>query len=78
MAGILHIDIEIVLDHISHIQLAQKITDVEMDDNHTKKIRSFLTNKWVEFVINSFTNTKYKVKTEISKELAVCLIHFLI
>lgn len=58
-------DVKRAFDHISRAQLTQKISDLGIDDDLIRWTLFFLTDRWVELVINGYINPKCKVETRI-------------
>ena len=54
------------------------MSDLGIDDDLIRWTQFFLTNKWIELVIDRYINPKYKVETRIPQRLLVSLILFLI
>ena len=65
VAEILLIDIKGAFNHVSRARLAKKIAKLQIDDNLISWTQSFLTDRWVELVIDGYINLKQKVETEI-------------
>ncbi len=65
IAGALFMDVKAAFDHVSRAQLAQKMFDLGIDDDLIGWKQSFLTNRWVELVIDGHINPKCRVETRI-------------
>lgn len=65
-------------DHAPQAKLAQRMADLAIDENLIHWTQSFLTDRWVELVINGFVNSKKKVETRIPQGSPMSLIIFLI
>ncbi len=71
-------DVKGVFDHVSRAQLAQRMFDLGIDDDLIGWTQSFLTDRWVELVIDGHINPKCKVETGIPQGSPVSPILFLI
>lgn len=71
-------DVKGAFNHVSRARLAQRMADLGIDDDLIGWMQSFLTNKWVELVIDGYINPKQKVETGIPQGLPVSPILFLI
>lgn len=78
IAGALFMDVKGAFDHVSHAQLARRMSDLGIDDDLIGWTQSFLTDRWVELVIDEHTNPKCKVETGIPQGSPVSPILFLI
>ena len=78
IAGALFMDVKGAFDHVSRAQLAQKMYDLDIDDDLIGWTQSFLTDRWVELVIDGYINPSCKVETGIPQGLPVSPILFLI
>ena len=56
IADALFMDVKGAFDHISRAQLAQRMSDLGIDDDLIGWTQSFLTDRWVELVIDGHTN----------------------
>ena len=65
IAGALFMDVKGAFDHVSRAQLAQRMSDLGIDDDLIGWTQSFLTDRWVELVIDGHINPKCKVETGI-------------
>ena len=65
VAGALLMDVKGAFDHVSRARLAKKMADLGIDNDLIGWTQSFLINRWVELVIDGYTNPKQKVETEI-------------
>lgn len=66
IARIVLIDVKGAFDHVLRAKLAQRMADLGIDDDLMERSQSFLTDRWVEPVIDGFINpSKCKIKTEI-------------
>lgn len=57
-------DVKGAFDHVSRAQLAQRMANLGIDDL-IGRAKSFLTDRWVELVIDGYVNAKQKVETGI-------------
>ena len=71
-------DVKGAFDHVSRAQLAQKMADLGIDDDLIEWTKSFLTDRWVELVIDGYVNAKHKVKTGIPQRSPVSPILFVV
>lgn len=71
-------DIKRAFDYVFWIQLAQKMADLSINNNLIRWTQFFLTDRWVELVIDKYINFKCKVETRIPQKSPVSLILFLI
>ena len=78
IAGALLMDVKRAFDHVSRAQLAQRMADLGIDDDLIGWTKSFLTDRWVELIIDGYINAKQKVETGIPQGSPVSPILFLI
>ena len=78
IAGTLLMDVKGAFDHVSRAKLAQRMADLGIDDNLIGWTQSFLTDRWIELVIDGFINPKCKIETGIPQGSPVSPILFLI
>ena len=78
ITGTLLMDVKGAFNHVSQAKLAQRMVNLGIDDNLIRWTQSFLTDRWVELVIDRFINPKCKVETGIPQESSVSPILFLI
>ena len=78
IAGALLMDVKGAFDHVSRAQLAQRMADLGIDDDLIGWTQSFLTDRWVELMIDGYVNPKHKVETGIPQGSPVSPILFLI
>ena len=78
IAGALFMDVKGAFDHVSRAQLAQRMSNLGIDDDLIGWTQSFLTDRWVELVIDRHINPKCQVETEIPQGSPVSPILFLI
>ena len=71
-------DVKRAFDHVSRAQLAQRMADLGIDDDLIGWTQSFLTDRWVELMIDGYVNPKHKVETGIPQGSPVSPILFLI
>lgn len=71
-------DVKGAFDHVSCAPLAQKMSSLAIDDNLIRWKQSFLTDRWVELVIDGHTNPKCKIETGIPQGLPVSPVLFLL
>lgn len=71
-------DVKEAFNHVSWVQLAQKMADLGIEDDFIGWTQSFLTNWWVKLMINGYFYSKHKVETGILQGLLVSPILFLI
>lgn len=64
--------------HIFWAKLTHGIIDFTIVDNLIEETLSFLIEKWVQIVIDTYINPRYRVKTGITQGLPVSPIFFLI
>lgn len=64
--------------NFSQVQLAQKISDLVIDDDLIRQTQFFLINKQGDLIINGHINLKYKVEIRVSQGSPVSFILFLI
>ena len=58
-------DVKGAFDHFSQAQLAQRMSDLGIDDDLIRQMQSFLTDRWVELVIDRHINPKCSIETGI-------------
>ena len=78
VAGALLMDVKGAFDHVSRARLAQRMADLDIDNDLIGWMQSFLTDRWVELVIDGYTSPKQKVETGIPQGSPVSPILFLI
>ena len=71
-------DVKGAFDHVSRAQLTQRMSDLGIDDDLIGWTQSFLTDRWVELVIDGHINPKCKVETGILQRSPISPILFLI
>ena len=54
-------DVKGAFDHVSRAKLAQKVANLDIDNNFIGWTQLFLIGKSVELVIDEFTNPRQKV-----------------
>ena len=78
IAEALLMDVKGAFDHVFRVQLAQRMTDLGINDDFIRWTQSFLTDRWVELVFDGYVNPKHKVETGIPQGSPVSPILFLI
>ena len=78
IAGALLINVKGAFDHVSRAVLVKKMADLGIDDDLIGWTQSFLTDRWVELVIDGYITPKHKVETGILQGSPVSPILFLI
>ena len=71
-------DVKGAFDHVFQAELAQRMSELWIDDDLIGWTQSFLTDRWVELVIDGYINPKHKVETGIPQGSPVSPILFLI
>ena len=71
-------DVKRAFDRVSRAELAQRISELEIDDDLIRWTQSFLKDRWVELVIDGYINPKHKIETGIPQCSPVSPILFLI
>ncbi len=71
-------DVKGTFDHVCRAELAQRMPELGIDDDLIGWTQSFLTDRWVELVIDGYINPKHKMETGISQGFPVSPILFLI
>lgn len=78
IAGALLMDVKGAFDHVSRAELGKRMCQLGIDDDLIGWTQSFLTDRWVELVIDGHINPKHKVETGIPQGSPVSPILFLI
>lgn len=72
------IDVKEAFDHVFQAELVKKMLELGIDNDLIRWTQSFLTDKWIELVIDGYINAKQKVETGILQNSPVSSILFLI
>lgn len=70
-------DVKGVFDHVFQEHLAQRMFDLGINDDLIRWTQFFLTNRWMELVIDGHINPKYRVETGILQRSLVSPVLFL-
>ena len=76
IAGALLIDVKRAFDYVSQARLVKRMANLGIIDNLIGWTQLFLTNRWVELVIDGYIIPKQKVETGIPQGLPVSPILF--
>ena len=78
IAGALMMDVKVAFDRVSRAELVQRMADLGVDNDLIGWTQSFLTDRWVELVIDGYINPKHKVETGTPQGSPVSPILFLV